>query len=153
MNKPNSGDVFIIDDDEELVENHAHPFSITDLAREFSVTLRALRFYESRGLLKPQRRGLARQYSNVDRRRLELILKGKRLGFTLTEIMSLIAESETSSQGARKTLRLSLEQITQQISELEERRNQIDIAIAELRQTADLMLPAPMKEIGQGSSS
>jgi len=145
MNKPQSTDVFIIDDEEELVGAYSHPFSITDLSREFSVTLRALRFYESRGLLKPQRRGLARQYSNADRRRLELILKGKRLGFTLTEIMSLIAESETSSQGARKTLRLSLEQITQQISELEERRNQIDIAIAELRQTADLMLPPPDK--------
>src|SRR6202022_1950065 len=74
-----------------------HPMSqhytITELAREFDVTPRAIRFYEGEGLLSPKREGssgLRRVYSNRDRTRLKLTLRGKRLGFTLSEIRELL---------------------------------------------------------------
>ena len=67
-------------------------YSITELAREFDVTPRAIRFYEDQGLLTPERRsaGGARVYSSRDRTRLKLTLRGKRLGLTLSEIRELI---------------------------------------------------------------
>ena len=61
-------------------------YSIAELAREFAVTARTIRFYEDEGLIKPRRQGLQRLYSVGDRARLGWILRGKRLGFTLTEI-------------------------------------------------------------------
>ena len=77
-------------------------FTIGELSREFGVTLRALRFYENKGLISPHRDGLNRLYSQGDRTRLALILKGKKLGFTLGEIRQMIAaeESETDRQCA-----------------------------------------------------
>lgn len=66
-------------------------YSIRDLAKDFGVTTRALRFYEERGLLRPQRKGLNRVYDAADKVRLTLILRGKRLGFTLDESAELIA--------------------------------------------------------------
>ncbi|MBU3731624.1 MAG: MerR family transcriptional regulator [Beijerinckiaceae bacterium] len=65
-------------------------FTIGDLAREFGVTLRTLRFYEDRGLITPRRSGMTRLYSEKARSRLALILKGKHLGFTLTEIRAML---------------------------------------------------------------
>ena len=65
--------------------------TISDLARSYGVSLRTLRFYEDRGLLHPRRHGTMRYYGAADRVRLELILKGKRLGFTLSEIQDLIS--------------------------------------------------------------
>src|SRR5262249_41987406 len=72
-------------------------FTIGELSREFGVTLRALRFYENKGLISPQRDGLNRLYSQGDRTRLALILKGKKLGFTLGEIRQMIAAEEDST--------------------------------------------------------
>jgi DNA-binding transcriptional MerR regulator len=69
-------------------------FTIGDLAREFGVTLRTLRFYEHRGLLKPRRQGLARFYDEKAKARLALILKGKQLGFTLPEIRAMLAAND-----------------------------------------------------------
>ena len=65
-------------------------FSISDLAREFDVTPRAIRFYEDQGLLAPRREGQRRVYTPRDRTRLKLTLRGKRLGLTLSEIRELI---------------------------------------------------------------
>ena len=65
-------------------------YSITDLAAEFGVTARALRFYEDEGLIAPERIGLARVYSKRDRARLAWILRGKRVGFSLAEIREMI---------------------------------------------------------------
>ena len=64
-------------------------YSIGELADEFKVTARAIRFYEDKGLLNPQRSGLVRIYSQRDRVRLQLTLRGKRLGFSLSEIREL----------------------------------------------------------------
>nr|WP_262268085.1 MerR family transcriptional regulator [Microvirga sp. HBU65207] len=92
----------------------ARLYTIGDLAREFGVTLRTLRFYEDRGLLSPRRDGTARIYDARDRERLSVILKGKQLGFTLTEIRAMVAE-ERSGNGAAMNLKLSLDQIEDQI--------------------------------------
>src|SRR4051812_12375264 len=67
-----------------------YPRHIRDVAAEFGVTLRALRFYDSRGLVTPARDGAARLYSQIDVARLALVLKGKKLGFTLSDIKQRI---------------------------------------------------------------
>lgn len=66
-------------------------FSISDLRREFGLTARTIRHYEDCGLLRPERRGTARIYSESDRKRMRLILRGKRLGFSLDEIREMLA--------------------------------------------------------------
>jgi DNA-binding transcriptional MerR regulator len=106
-------------------------YTIDDLAREFGVILRTLRFYEDRGLLSPRRDGTARIYDARDRERLSVILKGKQLGFTLTEIRAMLAE-ERSGNGAAMNLKLSLDQIEDQIRHLEQQKNEIEEALAEL---------------------
>ena len=65
-------------------------FTITDLAGEFKITPRTIRFYEDKHLLQPSRQGLSRVYSRRDRARLQLILRGKRLGFSLAEIKEML---------------------------------------------------------------
>ena len=114
--------------------------TISDLARNYGVSLRTLRFYEDRGLLHPRRQGTMRYYGAADRVRLELILKGKRLGFTLAEIQDLISSrakarppevSEVDSNDL--TISLGREQIATQIDHLERQRADIDGAIKELR--------------------
>ena len=106
-------------------------YTIGDLAREFGVTLRTLRFYEDRGLLSPRRDGTARIYDARDRERLSVILKGKQLGFTLTEIRAMVAEERTGN-GAAMNLKLSLDQIEDQIRHLEQQKAEIEEALAEL---------------------
>jgi DNA-binding transcriptional MerR regulator len=64
--------------------------TISQMSRLYSVSLRTLRFYEDRGLIRPRREGNARYYRGADRVRMEMILRGKKLGFTLTEINDLI---------------------------------------------------------------
>jgi DNA-binding transcriptional MerR regulator len=108
-------------------------YTISDLAREFGVTLRALRFYESRSLLKPRRMGSTRIYSEEDRRRLKLIIKGKQLGFTLREIVDLIASG--GEVEAPSALKLTREQCIEQIKLLERQKRDIELAIGELRRT------------------
>ncbi len=110
----------------------AKSFTIGDLAREFGVTLRALRYYEDRGLLSPRREGTTRIYDARDRERLSVILKGKQLGFTLTEIRAMVAE-ERSGSGPAMNLRLSLDQIEDQIRHLEQQKKEIEEALSELR--------------------
>ncbi|MET0606605.1 MAG: MerR family transcriptional regulator [Beijerinckiaceae bacterium] len=104
-------------------------FTIGDLAREFGVTLRTLRFYEHRGLLSPRRQGLARFYDEQAKSRLALILKGKQLGFTLTEIRSMLAAND---HGGAVDLGLSREQMNTQLEHLKAERARIDAGIAEL---------------------
>jgi DNA-binding transcriptional MerR regulator len=114
-----------------VTAENAKSYTIGDLAREFSVTLRTLRFYEDRGLLSPRRDGTARIYDARDRDRLSVILKGKQLGFTLTEIRAMLAEDRVSDGAAN--LKLSLDQIEDQISHLEQQKAEIEQALAELK--------------------
>ncbi len=113
-------------------EEGAKFYTIGDLAREFGVTLRTLRFYEDRGLLSPRRDGTARIYDARDRERLSVILKGKQLGFTLTEIRAMLAE-ERSTDGPAMNLKLSLDQIEDQIRHLEQQKAEIEEALEELK--------------------
>ena len=115
----------------ETGASHVQTYTIGDLAREFGVTLRALRFYEDRGLLSPSREGTARVYDAGDRARLSVILKGKQLGFTLVEIRDMLAQGERALASPSE-LRLSLEQIEDQIAHLENQKREIDAALAEL---------------------
>src|SRR5437588_5342280 len=107
-------------------------FTIGELSREFGVTLRALRFYENKGLISPQREGLSRLYSQGDRTRLALILKGKKLGFTLGEIRQMIATEEATTD--RDALMLSQEKCLEQIGLLERQKSEIEEGLRELRQ-------------------
>src|ERR1700730_9738123 len=105
--------------------------TIGELATRFGVTLRTLRFYEKKGLLKPRRRGMARLYDSQDRERLALVLQGKRLGFTLTEIRTLVSASQQGPDS--QTLDLSREKCVEQIKLLERKKREIETALVELR--------------------
>src|SRR3954470_18245971 len=105
-------------------------FTIGELSREFDVTLRALRFYENKGLISPHREGLSRLYSAGDRTRLALILKGKKLGFTLGEIRQMIAVEE--GEADTKTLALSREKCLEQIELLQKQKAEIEEGLSEL---------------------
>src|SRR3954463_11445953 len=100
-------------------------WSIADLAAEYDVTLRTIRFYEDRGLLTPERRGTARVYHPRDKVRLGLILRGKRLGFSLDEIAKIV-DMYDAEPGEEGQLAYLLDQITHRRAELEQRRRDID---------------------------
>ena len=106
-------------------------FSITELSNEFGVTHRALRFYENRGLLMPQRQGRQRIYSRADRERLALILKGKRFGFTLAEISGMIEAQ--AGRASEQGLKLTSEKCLEQIAFFERQLREAGEALAELR--------------------
>jgi len=102
--------------------------TIGELAKQFGLTLRALRFYESRGLLKPMRRGRNRVYGPRQVERLAAIVKAKKLGLTLNAIRQTIGE-----EGSAPSLRLSRETCEAQIAALERNLAQTQEALAELR--------------------
>jgi DNA-binding transcriptional MerR regulator len=108
--------------------------TISQMSRAFGVSLRTLRFYEDRGLIKPRREGNARYYRSTDRIRMEMILKGKKLGFTLTEIQDLIGGKGATEMTDLED-QLNPQQIVTQISHLERQRNEIEGAIERLRAT------------------
>jgi DNA-binding transcriptional MerR regulator len=112
----------------ELGAPNDTPMTIGEVAREFGVTPRALRFYEAKRLLTPRRRGPTRLYHHGDRERLTLILTGRRLGFTLAEIGDLVGNPDGTG------LYLTRQQCVAQINLLERQKRGIEIAIAELRQ-------------------
>ena len=107
-----------------------------EVAREYDVTPRALRFYESKGLMKPVRRGQVRLYSPKDIVRLQLVLKGKQLGFTLTEIVVLLGREDENDSDE---LVLTREQTLTQIAYLEQQHRSIETALGELRKRYYLM--------------
>ena len=111
---------------------------IVEMAARYGVTLRTLRFYEQSGLLKPLREGNHRIYAPKDQVRLELILKGKRLGFTLQEICTLIEHERTDDalnedDSPNIVSLLDRDVIARQTKFLEDRKAEIDMAIAELK--------------------
>jgi DNA-binding transcriptional MerR regulator len=106
-------------------------WSIAELAAEYDVTLRTIRFYEDRGLLTPERRGTQRVYHPRDKVRLGLILRGKRLGFSLDEIAKIV-DMYDAEPGEEGQLVYLLAQITHRRTELEQRRRDIDETLEEL---------------------
>lgn len=114
----------------------ATQFTITDLAREFDITPRAIRFYEDQGILAPTRAGasgLKRVYSPRDRTRLKLTLRGKRLGLTLTQIRELIDMYESPKDAAAQA-RKFLAILEQHRATLEQQREDIEVTLAEIGQ-------------------
>ena len=106
-------------------------WSITDLASEYDVTLRTIRHYEDLGLIAPERRGTSRVFHPRDRVRLALILRGKRLGFSLDEIATIVNMYD-AEPGEAGQLRYLLDQIARRREELEQRRRDIEETLAEL---------------------
>lgn len=106
-------------------------YTITDLAKEFAVTTRAIRFYEDQGLLDPQREGRKRIYSNRDRTRLKLILRGKRLGFSLGETRELF-ELFDSALGEEKQLRCFIKILSDRRGILKQQQRDIEAVLHEI---------------------
>lgn len=107
-------------------------FSISELAREFDVTPRAIRFYEDQGLLSPRREGQRRVYTPRDRTRLKLTLRGKRLGLTLSEIRELIDLYEPG-RDERPQLERFLAVLEAHIASLLQQRHDIEAQLSELQ--------------------
>jgi len=107
-------------------------FTITELSREFKVTARAIRFYEDKGLIAPTRNGQQRVFSPRDRARLRLILQGKRVGFSLSEIGEML---DLYDLGDRRETQWkhSRSKFEKQIIDLEQQREDIEAALAELK--------------------
>jgi DNA-binding transcriptional MerR regulator len=113
-------------------------YAIGDLAREFDVTLRTLRFYEDKGLVNPRRDGLNRLYSRRDRARLKLVLMGKRVGFSLTEIKDML-DLYDLRDGQVAQLKVALGRFNEQIAVLERQKKDIEQALSELRRTTSVV--------------
>ena len=109
----------------------SHSFSISDLSREFGITTRTIRFYEDKGLLSPERRGQTRIYSPEDRVRLKLILRGKRLGFSLDESREII-EMYDPAHGNVEQLQRLLDGIEQKRAQLQQQLRDIQSLMGEL---------------------
>ncbi|WP_169567355.1 MerR family transcriptional regulator [Sneathiella limimaris] len=107
-------------------------YSITDLAEEFEVTSRTIRFYEDKGLISPFREGLTRVYSRGDRARLKLILRGRRLGFSLQEIKKMIDLYDPTQGVSKEQLTYTLKKCKDQLDKLIVQRKDINDAILEL---------------------
>ena len=106
-------------------------YSISDLAQEFALTTRAIRFYEDQGLLAPRRRGLARIYGERERTRIKLILRGKRLGLALSEIRELFDIYATAGN-ERAQLDKFLQMLADRRAMLHQQREDIDAVLAEI---------------------
>ena len=106
-------------------------FSISDLAREFDITPRTIRHYEAEGLIAPARDGQRRIYSGRDRVRLALVLRGKRLGFSLAEAKEII-DLYSAPQGEAFQLRTLLEKLDEKRAMLEDKRRDLDAAISNM---------------------
>jgi DNA-binding transcriptional MerR regulator len=114
--------------------NRDKTYSITELCREFDVTPRTLRFYEQKGLLAPARRGWTRLFSYRDRARLQLILRGKKVGFSLEEIKEML-DLYNLRDGQLTQLRVASTKFRERLEALRKQRVELEEAITDLEKT------------------
>ena len=107
-------------------------FSITELAEELGLTARAIRFYESKGLVKPRRAGMTRVYTHRERARLMIILRGKRLGFSLAEIQEFLDLYDVDPTHTSQA-QLLLEGVRLRIGQMESQQHDLELTLDELR--------------------
>jgi DNA-binding transcriptional MerR regulator len=123
---------------QEVVDSHRDAdtdelFGITELCREFGITLRTIRFYEDKGLLSPRRINGTRVYTRRDRARLALILRSKAIGASLAEIKHYLDLYGAHGEGRVQQMKYVLDRTDKAIAELETRRAHIEATLAELR--------------------
>lgn len=111
-------------------------FAIADLSQEFGISTRAIRFYESKGLLNPERVGSTRVFRRRDRARLILILRGKRLGFSLRDISDYLSLYDAQSQ--TKQVSMLIDKVDERLSLLEAQKKDLETTITELREIRKL---------------
>lgn len=107
--------------------------SVTELADELGITPRAIRFYETKGLIKPKRAGTTRVYTHRDKARMQLILRGKRLGFTLADIKEYLDIYDIDPSQTQQ-IKLLLEKVERRIDELEQQREDLETTLTELEE-------------------
>ncbi len=122
--------------DAESAARPEEEFSIRDLAREFGVTARTLRFYEEKELIAPRRAGQDRLYSRRDRARLKYVLMGKSVGFSLEEIRAML-DLYDLGDGQATQLKVARARFIEQVERLKQQRKDIDRAIAELERASE----------------
>ena len=123
----------------------ASVFAISDLARELGVTQRTIRYYEEQGLILPERVGSQRVYSPRDRGRLILILRGKRLGFSLQDIAEYLDLYDADPEHQTQVATL-IGKVRARIGDLEEQLETVRVTLAELREIETLALAALRRE-------
>lgn len=111
-------------------------YTITDLANEFDITHRTLRFYEEKGLIEPERKGQTRLYSKRDRARLQLILRGREVGLTLYEIRQIL-DLYQSGGGTEEQNRLAVSFFRKRLSAAKEQRARVDRQIDRLEEACE----------------
>jgi DNA-binding transcriptional MerR regulator len=118
---------------EAVASSRETTYSISALAKEFAITTRTIRFYESRGLISPERVGTTRRYSKRDRARLMLILRGRNLGFTVEDVSQYLALYD-ADPGQLAQTRLLLDKVAAAIEDLETKRHDIERSLADLNE-------------------
>lgn len=124
-------------------------YTITELTREFGVSTRTLRFYEDEGLIHPERRGRTRLFRSADRRLIQEILRGRRIGFTIAEIREVI-QIYKEPPGEMGQLKLLMKRVDEKRDELRQKRKDIDDTLSELNNVEEACLTR-LAEIGVGT--
>ncbi|WP_245957137.1 MerR family transcriptional regulator [Aestuariispira insulae] len=115
-----------------MADSSSDFYTVPELAKEFGITPRAIRFYETKGLLQPQRAGNTRIYTKRDRARLIVILRGKRLGFTLAEISEFLELYDVDTTQISQ-IQMLVTKVRERVSDLEEQRKALETVLVELR--------------------
>ncbi len=124
-------------------------YSITELTREFGISTRTLRFYEDEGLIHPERRGRTRMFRPADRRLIQEILRGRRIGFTIAEIREII-QVYKDPPGELGQLQLLMSRVEAKREELRQKRKDIEDTLTELDNVEEACLTR-LAEIGVGT--
>ena len=124
-------------------------YTITELTREFGVSTRTLRFYEDEGLINPERRGRTRLFRPADRRLIQEILRGRRIGFTIAEIREIIKVYK-DPPGEVGQLEMLMNKVIEKRDELRQKRRDIEETLAELDNVEEACLTR-LAEIGVGT--